>query len=297
MSATNRRQFLSRSAATAAAATFAAHHFSAARTEAAAKLEHRKTKFAVNLEMIKFGTSPFLDRIDKVAEYGFPAFEFWPTKGKDVAAIAKKAKALNLSVAQFTAAGWGVRPIDAKNHPRFVAAVKDACAAAHQLDCKLLTVVSGQSIKGIPRETQMRNLIEGLKQAGEVVAKEDITLILEPLNVLVDHKGHFLSTTDDTLHVMTSVDNPHVKINFDIYHQQITEGNLCNNIQRAYEHIGYFQVADVPGRHEPGTGEIRYPHVLEFIHNLGYRGFVGMEFSPKTNADAALKATIDNDFS
>lgn len=295
MSATNRRQFLTRSVA-ATATAFAAQHLTASPAEAA-KLKHRKTKFAVNLEMTKFGKTPFLDRIDKVAEYGFPAFEFWPHKNKDVPAIAKKCKALNVAVAQFTAAGWGERPVDAKNHGKFVAAVTESCAAAHQLDCKFLTVVSGQAVKGMPRETQMANLIEGLKQAGAVCAKEDITLIVEPLNVLVNHKGHFLSTTDDTLHVMTSVDNPHVKINFDIYHQQITEGNLCDNIQRAYEHIGYFQVADVPGRHEPGTGEIRYPHVLQFIHNLGYRGFVGMEFSPKAGADAALKATIDNDFS
>ena len=101
--------------------------------------------------------------------------------------------------------------------------------------------------------------------------------MLEPLNVLVNHAGYHVVTSEHAAHIVAGVGSPQVKILFDIYHQQISEGNLISNIEKHWERIGYFQVGDVPGRKEPGTGEIRYKAVFERIHAKGYEGILGME--------------------
>lgn len=289
MSEPNRREFI---AAAASAAAVATTPVSSAR---AARLTQHKTRLAVNLEMTKLGKTSFLDRLDIVAEYGFPAIEFWPHTNKDILALVKKKNALKLDVSQFTATDWRCLPNNPKNHEKFVAQVAESCEVAHKLDCKLLTVLAGQTIKHIPHDVQTKNVIEGLKRAGEVAAKNDITLILEPLNTKINHKGHFLSKPAHAAEIITGVDNPHVKLLWDIYHMQITEGNIINTIKANYAHIAYFQIADNPGRHEPGTGEINYNNVLKALYEFGYRGYVGMEFSPSGDWKAALAAAVESD--
>lgn len=254
------------------------------------------TKFAVNIEMW-WTKLPFMDRIKAAAALGFPAVEFWPLAGKDIPAVADLSKKLGIAIAQFTA--WGFTPglNDAKNHAAFVKAVEEGCAAAKILDCKLMTVVAGNDIPGVSQEKMHETVIAGLKLAAPIAEQHDVTLILEPMNIRVDHKGHCLYGSAPSMKIIQAVGSTHVKLNWDLYHMHITEGDLCGHLREGMGNktIGYLQLADHPGRNEPGTGEIHYNRVLKEAYDLGYRGYVGLELRPKTTELAAAKAAAAAD--
>jgi len=281
----NRRRFLTTTAAIAAG-TGLAH----AGDEETARLGRTpNSRFAVNVEMW-WRKLPFLQRLEQAARLGFPAVEFWPWQGKDIPAIAASCQRLNIHVAQFTA--WGFRPglNDPANHGRFVEAVAAGCKVAQQLNCRLMTVVGGDDIPGMTQQQMHDNIIAGLRKAAPIAEKHNVTLILEPMNIRVDHKGHCLYGSEPTLRIIKAVGSQHVKINWDLYHMQISEGDLCGHLREGFDAIGYVQLADNPGRNEPGTGEIYYPRVLKELHRLGYRGYVGLECRPATTEIEAARA-------
>ncbi len=279
MTPVSRRLFLGASAAAAGAVSLGERTSSAA---AAGKLPGQtpNTKFAVNVEMW-FTDLPFLDRLRASAKLGFPAVEFWPWDNKDLKAVAELSKELNLAIAQFTA--WGFEPgmNDPKNHQAFVEAVDKGCEVAKQLDCKLMTVVGGNDQPSMSQEQMHENIITALKMAAPIAEKNDITLILEPMNIRVDHKGHCLYGSEKPVRICRAVNSTHVKINWDLYHMQISEGDLCGRLKDGFDQVGYLQVADNPGRHEPGTGEVHYNRVLRQAKELGYTGYVGLECRPR----------------
>ncbi|MES2793605.1 MAG: TIM barrel protein [Planctomycetota bacterium] len=288
MTELNRRTFLGSTlaAGTAAGALLAAE--SPTDLSQIGKTPH--TKFAVNVEMW-WTKLPFLDRIKMAAKYGFPAVEIWPWQGRDIDAIAALTKELGIAIAQFTA--WGFTPglNDPKNHPEFVKAVEAGCAIAKRWDCKLMTVVGGNDQPGMTQVQMHDNIIQGLKLAAPIAEAHDVTLILEPMNIRVDHKGHCLYGSAPSIRICQAVGSSHVKINWDLYHMHITEGDLCGHLKEGIDTktIGYLQLADHPGRAEPGTGEIHYNRVLKEAYDLGYRGFVGLECRQKgTEHDAAV---------
>jgi len=248
-----------------------------------------KTKFAANVEMWWSGL-PFLERIEKAHALGFPAIEFWPWRGKDLAAIAALTQRLGIAVAQFTA--WGFSPglNEAKNHDRFVSEIEAACAAAKTLRCDKMTVVGGNDVAGTTHAAMHEQIVAGLKRAAPIAEREGVMLILEPMNIRVDHKGHCLWGSEAAVRICRAVGSPMVKINWDLYHCHISEGDLCGHLREGFDQLGYVQVADHPGRHEPGTGEIHYPRVLRELHELGYRGYVGVECSPSQPEAEAAKA-------
>ena len=237
------------------------------------------TRFAANVEMW-WQHLPFLKRVEAAKELGFPAIEFWPWRGKDIDALAALTAKLGLEVAQFTA--WGFSPglNEPRNHDRFVAAIKASCAVAKKLSCKKMTVVGGNDVRGMTAEQMHDHIIAGLQRAAPIAEESDVMLILEPMNIRVDHQGHCLYGSRDALRICRAVDSSHVKINWDVYHMQISEGDLCGHLKEGWDQVGYIQIADHPGRHEPGTGEIHYPRVLKEVAALGYDGFVGVECSP-----------------
>ena len=244
-------------------------------------------RFSVCIEMI-FRELPFLDRIDAVAEAGFPALEFWGWRPKDVGGILSRKRERGLSVAAFAVDPMG-RIVDSNTRKEFLRGIKDSIEVAQKLECSTLLVTTGNEIVGVPRKTQHENIVESLKEAAGLAENADITLVLEPLNILVDHKGYYLHSSSEGFDILREVDSPNVKLLYDIYHQQITEGNLIDTITKNIDLIGHFHVGDVPGRHEPGTGEINYANVFRKIDQTGYDGFVGLEFSPLTGSSDALK--------
>jgi hydroxypyruvate isomerase len=140
---------------------------------------------------------------------------------------------------------------------------------------------------------QTANVIEALKWAAGVLEPHGLVIVLEPLNTLRDHPGQFLNRIPQAYALCKAVGSPSCKILFDIYHQQITEGNLIPNIDRAWDEIAYFQVGDNPGRREPGTGEINYRNVFRHIHGKGYSGIVGMEHGNARPGRDGERAVID----
>ena len=248
-----------------------------------------RTRFAANVEM--WWTSlRFEDRIRAAAKLGFPAIEFWPWQGKDIDAVAALCKELRLEVAQFTA--WGFEPglNEARHHGAFVEQLQQACAVAHKLGCKKMTVVGGNDVAGMTPAQMHDQIIAGLRLGAPIAEQADVMLLLEPMNIRVDHKGHCLYGSEPAVRICRAVGSTHVKINWDLYHMQLSEGDLCGHLRDGFDQLGYAQVADTPGRCEPGTGEINYARVLHELWDLGYRGFVGAECRPKTSELEAARA-------
>jgi hydroxypyruvate isomerase len=163
----------------------------------------------------------------------------------------------------------------------FVAQVKLAIAAAKKLNCKGLLVLSGNEIEGVTRSEQLGNAVYALRAAAPILEDNGITALVEVVNN-VDYPGYLLHSIHDTAVVVDRVYSPNVKILCDLYHVQMMEGNLINNIQLYKDRIGHFHVADLPGRHEPGTGEVNYRNVFKAIHELcGVPEMsVGLEYRP-----------------
>jgi hydroxypyruvate isomerase len=287
---TQRRDFLKASAALAAGASgLSAAQPAQPQKEDTTRLGRTAhTKFAVNIEMWWRNVMPFTRRIEEAARLGFQAIEFWPYEGRDIGAIADTCQKFKIEVVQFTA--WGFTPglNEMRNHNRFVEKLEEACKVAGRLNCRMMCVVAGNDVAGMTQKEMHDNVITALRRAVPIVEKHNVTLILEPMNIRVDHKGHCLYGSDATLRIIRAVDSRRVKMLADLYHLQITEGDLCGHLRDNYNHVAYYQLADHPGRHEPGTGEIHYTRVLRQLHDLGYRGHVGLECRPRgSELDAA----------
>ncbi len=224
------------------------------------------------------------EHLEVYAGYGFRAFEYnnLPRNHslEQAAGIRDKMDTLSMEMGVFVvnSGGWkGDALVDTKFHDSFLADVGTALDYHKVMRNKWATVTSGLSVDYLSLERQTQNVIAGLKKAAELLDGSDLTLVLEPLNVRVDHAGYHVVTSEHAARIIDAVDNPHVKILFDIYHQQISEGNLTNNIDQYWDRIAYLQVGDVPGRLEPGTGEIRYRHLFQHVYEKGYQGILGME--------------------
>lgn len=288
-----RRAFLESALVLAGGAAIArsAHAGAADDTSSIGKTPH--TKFAVNVEMW-WKKLPFIERLKQTAALGFPAVEFWPYEGKNLDEVARTCQELNLAIAQFTA--WGFTPgmNDPKNHDRLVKKITEACQVAKKINCPMMTVVGGNDQPGMTQAEMHENIIKGLKLVAPIAEDNEIVLILEPMNIRVDHKGHCLYGSTDAVRICREVNSKFVKINWDLYHMQLSEGDLCGRLKDGFDQVGYLQVADTPGRHEPGTGEINYPRVLRQAQELGYRGYVGLECNP-TDELAAARAVAQAD--
>ena len=252
--------------------------------------------YAVNVEMT-WNKLPFLDRLTKVAEAGFSHYEFWPWRNKDIDAIVKLNKELNIVPAQFSASPKTFKQgiTDPRRKDEFLEDIKLALEVAAKLGVKKICVVAGEETAGYSLDEQNQAVIDALKAAAPIVEAAGVMIILEPLNLLVDHPRQLIATSAHAAQVLKAVGSPNVKMLFDVYHQQITEGNLSGNIKAYKDLIGYYQIADHPGRHEPGTGEINYAHVFRTIHDVGYTGVIGLEMSAKSDPLVALKAVRDAD--
>ena len=166
---------------------------------------------------------------------------------------------------------------DTAKRDTFLREVRESVDVAKRVNAKWMTVVPGHVDARLEMSYQTAHLIETLKRAAGILEPHGLIMVLEPLNTLRDHPGQFLTRVPQAYMICKAVASPSCKILFDMYHQQITEGNLIPNIDAAWGEVAYFQVGDNPGRKEPGTGEINYQNVFRHIHAKGFTGVVGME--------------------
>lgn len=245
-------------------------------------------KLSVCVDMI-YADLPFAERMHNVAKLGFPAYEFWRLDDKDLDVILAKQRSLGLACAAFVGCGR-VPLVDSARRDDLMVTFREALAQAARFGCQRLLMTTGQEMIGVPRQDQRDSIVEGLREAAKPAEDLGVALVLEPLNILVDHKGYFLSSSSEAFAILDEVGSPAVKLLYDVYHQQITEGNLITTITANVTRIGHIHVADVPGRHEPGSGEINYRSVFEAIDSAGYEGYVGLEYKPSKDPADTLRS-------
>lgn len=182
---------------------------------------------------------------------------------------------------------------DAAKRDAFIKEIRESVEIAKRVHATWMTVVPGHIDGKLHMDYQSANVVEALKRAAGILEPHGLVTVLEPLNTLRNHPGMFLTTTPQAYLVCKAVASPSCKILYDIYHQQITEGNLIPNIEAAWDEIAYFQVGDNPGRREPGTGEINFRNVFKHIHGRGFTGVVGMEHGNARPGRDGERAVID----
>jgi len=189
-----------------------------------------------------------------------------------------------------TAPGCGL--VNPREHEEFLKQTQLAIDAARAVGAKQLVTLTGNEMGGVPRSEQMANAVAAMRAAAPMLEKNGMTAIVEVLNTYVNHAGYFLYYVRDGAELIDRVGSPNVKLLFDIYHVQIMEGNLIESIRSNIDRIGHFHVGDVPGRHQPGTGEINYRNVFKAIYDQGdrFRGSVALEYSPTVPLEQDLAA-------
>jgi len=247
-------------------------------------------RFSLCIEMCYKQEAPDLTgRIALAKAAGFKTVEFWSLANKDLDAIesARKAAGAEISLFGFKAPKTLV---EGNDQAGIAEAVKLHLEASKKLGgVKRWVITTGNTLKDVPHDKQRQSVIDDLRRVAEKIDGTGILLCLEPLNTLVNHKGYFLDKTADAVSIVEAVGHPQIKILHDIYHMQIMEGNLIETIRWAMPHIGHFHTADVPGRYEPGSGEINYANVFKVIDELNFDGYVGLEFRPPDTSEAAVK--------
>ena len=252
------------------------------------------------------GSDP-LKQLEFMADQGFRSFEDNEMRGRPVEVqkeLARTMEALGLQMGVFVAHKiyWNEPNLSSGDPDKlreFLEDIKTSVEVAKRVNAKWMTVVPGHLDLKLSMGYQTTNVVEALKQASAILEPHNLVMVLEPLNFR-DHPGLFLTGSAQAYEICKAVDSPSCKILFDIYHQQIQEGNLIPNIESCWNEIEYFQIGDNPGRKEPTTGEINYKNVLKFIHHKGFDGILGMEhgnsIDGKEGELALLKAyqQVDN---
>lgn len=233
-----------------------------------------------------YGGRDFFEGMCETKESGISGIEFWSWWDKDIKKIAAEKERLKLSVAAMCTKFFSL--VDPTQHEAYLAGLKESIMVAKDLDCHILISQVGADT-GQPRQEQYGYLCEGVKKAAEVLENSGITLVLEPLNTRVDHAGYFLSASKEAFAIVKEVNSRNVKVLFDIYHQQITEGDVMRRICENSTLIGHFHAAGNPGRHELNTGELNYPNIFRAIQETGYMGYVGLEYFPVASPLEGLK--------
>src|SRR6266851_5535777 len=234
---------------------------------------------------------PFEQRLEKVAEAGYGAVElvneFLKWSDEDFRRMNNKKRSLGITF-DATAGVWkGIA--DPGGRDAFLTDLQNFFPVAHKLECSAVIVLSGNRVEGVSRDAHHEACIEALKRAADLAAKQNVTLLLENIDQEENPK-YYLTSVAEGFEIIRKVDNPHVKFLYDFYHEQISEGNLIEKLEKNIGDVGLVHIADVPGRHEPGTGEINYANIYRKLVELKYGRYVAMEFIPTGDAIDSLRA-------
>ena len=233
---------------------------------------------------------PFEQRLEKVAEAGYGAvelvneFEKW--SDEDFRRVNNKKRSLGITF-DATAGVWkGIA--DPAGRETFLADLRNFLPVVHKLECPGVIVLSGNKVEGLSSQAHHEACIEALKRAADLAAKQDVTLLLENIDQEENPK-YYLTSVAEGFEIIQKVDNPHVKFLYDFFHEQISEGNLIKKLEEHINQVGLVHIADVPGRHEPGSGEINYTNIFRRLAELKYDRYAAMEFEPTGDVVTSLR--------
>lgn len=259
--------------------------------------------FSCCIEMI-YTELEFTQRIYQAKADGFAYVEFWNWDNKDIAAIKKALLETGMKLAAFQGNSLG-RMVDIRDEKLYLDGVKKGIEVAKELEAVNMFLMSDimqedRSVKPMDRpcsEDEKRQAsIKMLKKIAPLVEEAGITAIIEPLNTIVDHSGYSLCHTAPAVEILKEVGSSNVKLLYDAYHMQIMEGNIIDNVKKYHKYFGHFHIADVPGRYQPGTGELNYINILKALKETGYDRLVGFEFEPHGAGSSEVMHQILKEF-
>ncbi|MEC8161456.1 MAG: TIM barrel protein, partial [Planctomycetota bacterium] len=299
-----RREFLSNSMAAGIAAASLTPLVSVA-DEDEKGTKRFKLNYAPHFNMFKsMAGTDLIDQLKFAADQGFTAWEDNGMKKRPAELqekIGRTMEQLGMQMGVFVAHGSIGKVTFARKDKAVwetvLQDIRDSIEVAKRVNAKWVTVVPGNVDESggdrLAMEYQTANVIELLRRCSDILDPHELVMVLEPLNWYTNHGGAFLQGSPQAYAICKAVNHPSCKILFDIYHQQITEGNLIPNIEKCWDEIGYFQCGDNPGRKEPGTGEINFRNVFKYIHSREYEGVLGMEHGNSQKGAEGEQAVID----
>ena len=281
-----RRNFIKTASLSAAALSLGSNEILGATPNTSPDKQHKfKLKYAPHFGMFKHSAGEdLIDQLKFISEQGFTALEDNGMKNKPIDVQEKVASEMTkqgIAMGVFVAHTiyWKKPNLASGNkdlRDEFLKEIKESVEVAKRVNAKWMTVVPGHVDLRLNFDYQTANVVESLKLASEILEPHGLVMVLEPLN-FYNHPGLFLTKIPQAYQICKAVDSPSCKILDDLYHQQVTEGNLIPNIDMAWDEIAYFQMGDNPGRKEPTTGEINYQNVFKHIYKKGFKGVLGME--------------------
>lgn len=260
-------------------------------------------KFSCCIEMI-YMEYDFIDRICKAKEDGFEYVEFWNWDDKDIPAIKKALDETGMKLVAFQGNSKG-RMVDERDAELYLEGVVKGIEVAKELGAVNMFLMSDimqedRSVKPMDRpcsdEEKEAASLALLRRIAPLVEAAGVTAVIEPLNTIVDHSGYSLCHTKPAVELLKKAGSPNIKLLYDAYHMQIMEGNIIDSIKRYHEYFGHFHIADVPGRFEPGTGELNYRNILKALAETGYDRLVGFEFEPHCGPSSQVIRTVLKEF-
>ncbi len=240
-----------------------------------------------------FAGMPVESALQLAADEGCAGVEFWDWRERDLHLVAEHTSSLGLAVTAFSGTTFDEPLLDPSGHPAALAHLAESLQVARRLSTSLLVVHVGYTQSHRGRPEQWRAAVDGLREAGMLAERAGVTLLVEPLNSLIDHPGYFLDTLPDALGLLGEVNHPSVRLLLDVYHMWVMHHDLLDRLASAAAAIAHVHAADVPGRGEPGSGVIPWDAVLERLLAGGYSGAIGLECWPTLPAQAALRRCVE----
>lgn len=243
---------------------------------------------------------PFLERFRAAKEDGFDFVEFWSWTDKDLDAVKAAAESAGIGIAGFNGDAE-LSLIDPEQQGDYLAFLRRSVEAAKKVGARSVTIHSNGLGEGgvvinhygeLSHTVKLCAMFDALQKCARIAEESGVQMNLEPLNVTTDHVGNFLQTTRMAAEMTRLIGSSKLKVLYDAYHMQLNEGSLCDNIRAYGDQFGHIHVADAPGRHEPGTGEINYAKVLSCLEETDYAGLIGFELIPETTTAEAVKAIM-----
>ncbi len=243
---------------------------------------------------------PFLERFQAAKNDGFEWVEFWSWEDKDLDAVKEAAEKAGIGISGFNGDA-DLSLVDPSHKEKYLAFLRRSVEAAKKVGAKSVTIHSNglgdgglviDSYDNLSHTVKLCAMYDTLLECAKIAEESGIAMNLEPLNITTDHVGNFLATTQMAAEITELIGSPMLKVLYDVYHMQLDEGCICDTIKAYAKQMGHIHVADCPGRHEPGTGEINYAKVFACLAENGYTGRLGFELFPETSTEKAVEAIM-----